>query len=206
MSQLNVKITFTEEVLGTTSGDPELFDNFIASKAPNAKTREEEIANYGAENVAASKMTVFNKQNGVPFLYDYQIKGFFKDACSMLARVAAKDENGKKIPCNESSKLKAYKKVIDGMIFVQPRKIMLDLHGKELGNCQRPLRAQTMQGERVTLASSETAPAGTTCSFTIMCLSDEHLKAVEEWLNYGRLRGIGQWRNGSKGTFIWSKE
>ena len=89
MSQLNVKITFTEEVLGTTSGDPELFDNFIASKAPNAKTREEEIANYGAENVAASKMTVFNKQNGVPFLYDYQIKGFFKDACSMLSRVAA---------------------------------------------------------------------------------------------------------------------
>ena len=205
MAQMTVRITFTEEVLGATPADTELFDSYIASKAPDAKTREEEVAEYGAEEVSQGKMTVFNKQNGIPFLYDYQIKGFFKDACSMLSRVAAKDETGKKIPCNESSKLKAYKKVIDGMIFVQPRKITLDTHGKELGTCQRPLRAQTMQGERVALASSETAPAGTTCEFTVICLSDEHTKAVEEWLNYGKLRGIGQWRNGGKGAFVWTK-
>ena len=43
-------------------------------------------------------MTVFPRtEDGRPFLYDYQIKGFFKDACGCLSRVAGKDpETGKK--------------------------------------------------------------------------------------------------------------
>lgn len=40
---------------------------------------------------------------------------------------------------------------------------------------------------------------------TILCLDDAHEKAVREWLDYGALRGIGQWRNSSKGRFKWEE-
>lgn len=40
---------------------------------------------------------------------------------------------------NESGKLTAYKKIIDGLIFVGPRQIPLTLSG-EMTECQRPLR------------------------------------------------------------------
>lgn len=86
------------------------------------------------------------------------------------------------------------------MIFVQPRMIPIHVNG-EITECQRPLRAQTAQGERVSLANSEQIPAGSTCEFEVMLLDDSHEKVVLEWLDYGALRGIGQWRNSSKGRF-----
>lgn len=124
-------------------------------------------------------------------------KGFFKDACSALSRVAD----------TRSSKLKAYKKVIDGLIFPQPRKILFELPKDDtIGNCQRPLRAQTAQGERIALANSETVPAGTSITFEINMLDEKsHRPLVVEWLNYGALKGFGQWRNSGKGRFTWKE-
>lgn len=199
---MKVKITLLEEMLGTQSSDPNIHEAFIASKAPNAQSTEEEVAALGVDEVVRKDMTIFPRmEDSTPFLWDYQIKGFFKDACSMLSRVAEKDpETGKKKVCNESSKMTAFKKVIDGMIFVSPRKIPLHFDG-EIGNCQRPLRAQTAQGEHVALANSETVPAGATFEIEITCLSVSHEKAVLEWLSYGVFRGIGQWRNSGKGRF-----
>lgn len=151
--------------------------------------------------VADKGMTVFPRnENGEPVLYDYQIKGFFKDSCGMLARVGGKTETGKKRAVNESGKLSAYKKVIDGLIFPQPRMIPIKVNGK-IGDCQRPLRAQTAQGERVSLANSEEIPAGSTCEFEILLMDESLENAVLEWLDYGVLRGIGQWRNSGKGRF-----
>lgn len=34
-------------------------------------------------------------------------------------------------------------------------------------------------------------------------MDDSHEKAVREWLDYGVLRGIGQWRNSGKGRFTY---
>ena len=110
----------------------------------------------------------------------------------------------RKVPDSKSSKIKAYKKEIDGLIFVEQREIPIQFEG-EIGNCQRPLRAQTAQGERVALANSETIPAGATIEFSILCMVDSHVAAVREWLNYGELRGIGQWRNSGKGRFKWEE-
>ena len=118
----------------------------------------------------------------------------------MLSRIGGKTETGKKKAVNESGKLTAYKKVVDGLIFVQPRMIPIRVNG-EITECQRPLRAQTAQGERVSLANSEQIPADSTCEFEVLCMDDSHEKAVREWLDYGVLRGIGQWRNSGKGRF-----
>lgn len=122
----------------------------------------------------------------------------------MLSRAGGKDEAGKKKAVNESSKMKAYKKNIDGLIFVLPEQIPIDITGA-IGLCQRPLRAQTMQGERVTLAMSEEVPAGSSLQFTVLCPNEEMMKAVREWLDYGYLRGLGQWRNSGKGRFTWEE-
>ena len=193
MSVMRVRLTLTEEVLGTASNNPEIHSDYIASKAPDAKSREEEIEAIGVDAEVEKSMTVFPRnENGDPIMWDYQIKGFFKDACGMLRKVTG----------TKSSKLKAYKKEIDGLIFVQERQIPFVYEG-EIGNCQRPLRAQTAQGERISLANSETIPVGATLEFTVECLVDSDMEAVEEWFDYGRLRGLGCWRNSGKGRFTW---
>ena len=195
MKVLKVRITFTEEVLGTASNNPEIHDDYIASKAPDAPSREEEVAAIGVDEAVEKSMTVFPRlENGTPFMWDYQIKGFFKDTCGAL----------KKVTGTESSKIKAFKKEIDGLVFIDERKIPFHNYG-EIGECQRPLRASTAQGERVALAHSETVGADSYIDVTIICLKDDLLKAVIEWLDYGKYRGLGQWRNSGKGRFVWKE-
>lgn len=202
MKTIFVKAKLLEAMLGTSPADKEIYSSYIGSNAPDAQTLEEEIAALGADNVAEKGMTVFPRTaDGAPFIYDYQIKGFFKDSCKMLSKLSKeKDAKGKKKPVNESSKLRAYKQDIDGLIFVSPREIPIIFDG-EIGVCQRPLRASTPMGERVALASSEEVPAGATIEFEVTCLDDDHVAAVLEWLDYGRMRGLGQWRNSGKGRF-----
>lgn len=193
-AKMKVRLTFTEPVLGTASANPALYDEFIASKAPDAKSVEDEIEAIGVDAVAEKGMTVFPKFEGNPIFWDYQIRGFFKAACGAL----------RTIPGTKSSKLKAYKKEIDLRVFVDERQIPILFDG-DTGVCQRPLRAQTMQGERVSLASSEEIPAGATCEFTVSCLNEAMMDTVREWLDYGKFSGLGQWRNSGKGRFYWDE-
>lgn len=195
MKLLNVRITTFEPMLGSAPANPEIYKEFIASKAPDAISTEDEIASIGADAVAEKGTTVFPHDEKGCFLWDYQIKGFFKDACQMLRY----EKSG-----NESGKLKAYKKIIDGLIFPAPRKIYIQFDG-EVGICQRPLRAQTLQGERVALASSEQIDAGAVLEFSVLCRNDDHVSAVREWLDYGVMRGLGQWRNSGAGRFTWEE-
>lgn len=127
----------------------------------------------------------------------YYIKGFFKDTCAALRKVKG----------SASEKITAFKKIIDGNVFVMERKIPFQNY-KRVGECQRPLRAQTPQGERVALAHSETVPAGafiecTVCWWDVAKIDIE--EAVREWLDFGEWRGLGQWRNSGKGRFTWEE-
>lgn len=201
MKTMKVKITFTEPVLGTWPSNPQIAEDFISSKSPDAATVEEEIAAIGVDEYVAKGKTIFPKtHDGAPFFYDYQIKGFFKGACGMLSRVGGKGSGA-----THSSKLKAYKKIIDGLVFVSPRQIPITVNG-EISDCQRPLRAQTAQGERVSLANSEEIPAGSSCEFEITLLDDSLEAVTREWLDYGVFSGIGQWRNSGKGRFTYAVE
>lgn len=195
---LRVRLTFTEEVLGTASNDPELHDNYIASKAPDAPSREEEVAALGSGEVIERGMTVFPQlADGTPFVWDYQIKGFFKDTCSALRKVSG----------SVSSKITAFKKEIDGLIFVDERKIPFHNY-KRIGECQRPLRGNTAQGERIAIAHSETVTEGSYIEFTVVCYKTSKydlMEAVREWFNFGCRRGLGQWRNSGKGRFVWEE-
>ena len=195
MKEMTGPLTCTEPVWGTCPGDPDIYRAFVASNSPDAATMEDEVAAIGVDGVVEKGKTIFPKlDDGTPFFYDYQIKGFFKDTCGGLRKVKG----------TKSSGIKAFKKEIDKLIFVEPRNIPILFDG-EMGECCRPLRAQTMQGERVSLALSEQIPAGAACEFTVMCLCDDHEKVVREWLDYGRFSGIGQWRNSGKGRFRWEE-
>jgi len=196
MKTIEVTIELLEEMLGTANADAKIHEDYIASKAPDAKSREEEVAALGADAVVEKSKTIFPKEDGKPFVYSYQVRGFFKAAAGFLQRC-----KGEKFAAH-TNKIKAYKKVIDGCIFVEPRKIMIEMpEGTEIGDCQRPLRAQTAQGERVALANSESVPEGSRMTFTIEIDNEAYTDAVLEWLAHGSKNGLGQWRNSGKGRF-----
>lgn len=195
MKELKVRLTFIEPILGTSPSNKDIYRNFIGTKAPDPTTIEDEVEAIGVDGVVEKGKTIFPKlDDGTPFFYDYQIKGFFKDTCGGLRKVSG----------TASSKIKAFKKEIDKLIFPEPRCIPIRFD-REMGECQRPLRAQTVQGERIGLAISEQIPAGATCEFTVVCLCDDHEKAVREWLDYGKYSGMGQWRNSGMGRMVWEE-
>lgn len=197
MEKLSVKLTFQEPLLGTLPGSEDLYMDYIATKVPeDERTKiEDEVAALGVDAVAEKKMTVFPKlPDGSPFVYDYQVRGFFKGSCGALRKVSKA----------RSAKLKAYKKEVDQLIFVYPRKIPIQLSG-DMDVISRPLRAATPQGDRVAIAASESAPAGSSIALQIICFDDNDMKIVREWLEYGMFNGLGQWRNSGMGRFTWEE-
>lgn len=250
MTYMHVEIMWTEKALGTSPNNKELLTDYIASQAPDAKTMQEEIDAFGEEEVLNKQLNVYpkgefsydhevgryydvldrrvdpkeyenlDKVQDVPYYYNYQIRGFFKDSCGLMQKAEAKDEEGKKTKTTESGKLTSYKKVIDGGIFVFPRRIAIEIpeyyldddgitmipsrdeNGK-LRIVQRSLRTSGPSGERVAIAASEMIPAGSTMKFTIGMTSPKFKPAVIEWLNYACVHGISGWRNSGLGTCVW---
>lgn len=188
-------------ILGSAPASRAIRTQFIASKAPSNDLRAEEEAI--AFNRDEKGLTVFNRDSRDNLcLMGYQIKGFLKAALLAL-----------KAQCNVT----APKSKIDTMCFVEPRYIPLMRDGKPLRDedevLERPLRAQTMQGERITLASSEMVLDPWTIEIEITLLPGNDTakgKAlswdiIETALDYGVFHGLGQWRNADYGRFIWQK-
>lgn len=187
--------TFIDEVLGSLPNNEEIYRAFIGSKAPDAASVEDEVASLGADEVAEQGMTVFFADDeGNPYIKHYHVKGFFKGACGFMRRV----------PGSKSEKMRAYKKQIDGNVNVIPERIFIQ-GVDEITENQRPLRAQTAQGDRVALACSEQITRGTTFEFIVVLNNDGDNDCLTEWLNFGIWNGIGQWRNSGKGRFVWQE-
>lgn len=195
MIRMKVRLTLTAPMLGTLPANEQIYRDFIASKAPEEEriNVEDEVAALGVDAVAEKGMTIFPKfGNGSPFMYGYMLKGQFKAACSALRKVSE----------SRSSKVKAYKKVVDQMVFVYPAQVPIILSGP-ITSLERSLRVSAPYGEYTCLAISEQIPAGSTMELTILILSASDEQVVREWLNYGSVHGLGQWRNAGYGTFAW---
>lgn len=197
MNTTKYRATFTEGLLATKPNDEAVHETFIAAKRAEGAQQDEldaEARTMAEIDRLEKGTTVFHRdEDGRPIIWDYQIKGFLKDAIKALRRD----------PKSACAELKAYKGVIDGSVFVKPRQIVLNLpEGAEIGTCQRPLRAQTLQGERVALAQSEEAPKGTTIEFSVLTLAPGLEKVLAECWEYAQLRFMGAWRNSGKGTAI----
>lgn len=183
MENKKVVIELIEPMLGTVPKDKEIYATFIATKNP-AGINVEEVQTV--EEVEEKGWTGFHSDENGLFVFDYFIKGFIKNAGNVL-----KDE----------LKVKALRGKISDYLFVTPRKIYI---GKAVdGVLERPLRAQTMQGQRVTLARSDYINAGARIEFNLKLLPHKELTMdiIEELLKYGELQGLGQFRNGGYGRF-----
>lgn len=192
---MKIRLTLTEEILGTMPGSKDIYEKYIASKAPKQELMEEEVEDFDPDKMLDEAMTGFPRTDkGEPFIYGYQVLGFLKAAARAMSPIKSSITNKKK----------AYIKEIDTRIKIEPRQIPISFKGF-LGVCQRPLRANTPQGERVALAISETCPAGSTLDITISLLDKNSEDLVREWLDYGELHGLGQWRNSGKGSFVWEE-
>lgn len=198
--EIKVRVKYVEPILGSLPFNEELHETYIASKAPNAMNRSEEVAALGVDAVVEEGMTGFARDSdGNPMNWDYQWKGFLKESAYFMKQVDGSLTSKAKV-------MSAYRKRIDGLVFVEPRRIPFVVpQGKEMTTCQRPLRAQTAQGERIALANSEQLPAGCEQEFSVIVLMEELVPLVKEWLNYGLLHGTGQWRNSGMGRFVWEE-
>lgn len=200
---MKVKITFTEPVLGTGSADPEIHKEFIASKSADADKIKEEMLATPAEELIEKSITVFARtDDGGPMLWDYQVKGFFKETLGILLDFYEPDcKIGK-------AKLSRWTsdRIVDNAVEVLPRKIPIIMPaGGTITLCTRPLRAKTMKGERVALATSEEIPGGSVIEFEVTSPDAKLDELIRKCLDRGKIKGIGQWRNSGKGRFTWEE-
>jgi len=205
MVSLKIKVTITEEMLGMAAANKEIYRDFIAKRCETNKVEDEIEALPNIDEEMEKSMTVFHRdETDNPIMFDYQIKGFFKDNILAL-------QNMDDSPLDTKEKQKKlgltkymYKRTMGKLVHITPRKIKLNIpEGGKMGACSRPLRGETMKGERIALAHSETVPVDTTLEFEITILNKNLLECVMAELEYGKLIGLGQWRNSGKGRFTY---
>lgn len=187
-----VELEFTEDVLGSVPKSKEVYAQYIKTKAPEGQGGDEVATVQESEEKG---WTGFHADGGGLFVYDYTIRGFFKEAAA-----ATKSQ----------SDIKAFKSKIDRLVFISRRRLHFLRAGKPIqepdGVFERPLKAMTMQGPRVTLARSDKLEAakGVSLKFEVIIL-DNRDGVTRKWLEglfeYGRFQGLGQFRNGSYGRF-----
>lgn len=62
MKELKIRAEFIEELLGSANNDKEIHAEFIASKAPDAPSREEEIEAIGVDAVIEKRKNYFSER------------------------------------------------------------------------------------------------------------------------------------------------
>ena len=196
LEELKFQITLQEKLLGTVPKRKDVFSRYIASE----RTGPEEIAAV-PEGEESGYTGFFTKPEGI-YLYDFHIKGFLKEAGNVL-------KDSMTLTLGDTSKtgkgIKNLRSKIDNYVFVFPREIRLQ--ERPDGVIERPLRAMTKQGPRISLAKSDYVNAGLTFEITVKLLPHKEInrRVIETLLDYGALKGLGQWRNGSWGRFTWSR-
>jgi hypothetical protein len=87
--KIKIKCEYTEEALGTVGVSLEAYKTHVLKNAPGAKEAFEELedhkktANQNAEGdeIVQDSMTIYNKDDdGIPYVYNYQVRGFLKAA------------------------------------------------------------------------------------------------------------------------------
>lgn len=189
--RMTVRLDFIEDLLGSWPADPEIFSRFVASKAPSQFQADEEKDEIDSRS-RETGLTVFPQDDVGLHFFNYHIKGFLKEAGNNL-----KLQLGTK---NLRSK-------IDNYVFISPRKLYLYRNGKIIEQedemLERPLRAETLKGPRMSLVSSEVVKTPCSLTFTLQLIYHPEIdrEDILTLLEYGVLKGLGQWRNSGLGSF-----
>lgn len=204
------KLVGITPMLGSNPANPDIHSEFVASKAAQlerAKAENEmlptaEELDMKIEDIKKQGLTVFLRDNGHLVIGNHVVKGFLKSALLTL-----KDQVG----------IAAAKSKVDNLVFIEPSFIPITRNGEVLtkadGYNERSLRAETMQGPRVGLVSSEEVQAPWELTVDITLLENKGSAKsnpvtwdmIETALLYGRYKGLGQWRNSGKGSFTFER-
>lgn len=216
------RITFTEDILGSWPADRELFTRFVAAKAPYPWSDEKD-QDIIPDRTEATGMTVFPQDKNGIHLMNYHVKGFIKEAGNNLkGQLDIKNLRSKVDNYVFIHPRRLYFHRPDGSLILEPDDIL-----------ERPLRGETAMGPRVTLVASEMIKAPVWIEFEIELLpngtyeeeaedkngkkkkvkraitdiknSEINWDVIYELLEYGRLKGISQWRNGGWGSFTFEE-
>lgn len=191
-----VRYTLLEPMLGTVPKNKDIYTDYLADKALKNQTPQivsdqtvDDLITEEVETVPESTergYTGFHTDYNGIFVYDYLIKGHLKEAGNVLKDIL---------------KVKNLRSKLDSYLFVRPRRVYLKAAPD--GSIERPIRAMTAQGPRVSLIKSDYVDAGLTFEVSIVVLhhSEINRKLLEQLLEYGQLQGLGQFRNGSYGRF-----
>ena len=191
---LNVILTLKTPLLGTVPKDKEVYAQHILNKAREIDPEVAENELETVQEVEEKGWTGFHKDEQGLFIYSYMIKGFLKSACETC------------MATGEIKKITAYKKWFDHLVFIEPERLYLGV--KEPDSVEeRPLRAMTAKGPRVTLARSDSIRAGRMIKCKIDLLKNTKgitMDVIKKCLAYGFYVGLGQWRgSGGFGQFTW---
>ena len=193
--EVPITLTFNTALLGTVPKDKNVYAAHILSKAREIDPDVAESELETVQEVEEKGWTGFHEDEDGLFIYSYMIKGFLKSALEALMAMG----DVKKIP--------AYKKWIDKLIFIEPRKLHFGMAQPD-GIEERPLRAMTAQGPRVTVARSDKIDAGRQIKCTIVFFENDKKiteEVIEACLGYGEYVGLGQWRgSGGFGQFTYT--
>lgn len=195
-------LTGIEPMLGSQPASKTLRTEFIASKAPSPAAVAEEDDLLGEMDEKGLTVFLRDDEDGQLILLDYMIRGYFKGSLESLI-----GQTGVKMPRSK----------VDKFLFIGPRRIPIWRDGEAImeedDQVERPLRAETLRGPRVSLAASEVINEGWEITFEVTLMPNPESKAskaltweaVETALDYGRFQGIGQWRTGGNGRFVWER-
>jgi hypothetical protein len=152
-------------------------------------------------------ITVFFREDGKVCIGDHMIYGFLKAAAEAISQTLPK-KNGTILHSASytQSIINRHVSCTDEFIFSDT-----DIKRKPDGSPDykvRSLRAQTPQGPRVTIAKSERIPKGAKLEFNLQIMEGSPLtvEALKTLLDYGKITGLGQWRNARNGSFTYEIE
>jgi len=199
LKKYKVRIELAEAMLGTTPVNPSIWAEHIATKQAKALKKEgmsadeikaeieSTVAGVSGNDELDTGKTTFMKDEIGYYVRDYFIKGFLKNSAKCM---------------KEFGKVKQLRSKVRDYLHVRPRHIYVAKPNSELQIIERPLRAQTPQGERVAIARSESVPAGTILDFELHSLNGVITKnCIEALLDFGQYEGLGQWRGSGAGRF-----
>jgi hypothetical protein len=176
----------------------EIAQNYVLAKAiekgfENKDIPADELEALTPQEAMESKTTVFHKVDLKPVIFNYQIKGFIKESANCL-----KDQIKLTWPQARATQ----------GIFIFPRTIALkrpdgsEINSNDITKYERPLRAMTMQGPRVSIAVSEWIKPPIMVDAELHLIGDKFdEETLSMILDYGRYCGIGQFRSGGFGAF-----
>lgn len=218
-----VTLELATDLLGTNPKDKAIFTSYIQDAARKKMEKEAKKGIALADGTEANGETIaaalaeepediqqmeergwtgfFEDKDG-PYLTNFMVKGFLKEAARTL---------------KEWGKIKQLKDKVSRYVFIKPRKIRLPKinldklepehrqrvpEGHNFPVLERPLRAETPKGPRVTLLRSDYIPAGTQFCFEMWVLAGAGLTTalLKDVLEYAEYQGFGQWRGGGFGS------